>query len=215
MNESKRFRKPAAVLFLAAALAAAVCAELPALPASASEEQASASYTLPETALKAHSSYATESYFGVRNLAVADNAIAYASVDSQNRVVITAVGSGSTTVSYWYKTAANSGWIGQTLPVRVSGKSDSPESVSLSALGIVFPSASVALTRGKAYPVTGLKLNGEAVDASKLLWVSSDETVATVGRETGEITGISSGTAAVFAIDPVTRTCAGVTVTVS
>lgn len=215
MNRGKRFRKPAVLLLLAAALTAAVFAQLPAVPARASEEEAAASYTLPETTLKEHSSYTTESYFGVRNLAVADQSVAYASIDSKSRVVITAVGSGSTTVTYWYRATANGGWISQTVPIRVSGKSDTSASLNLSSAGIVFPVESVTMTKGRTYSMTNLKLNGDAADAAKLLWVSSDDSVVTVGQKTGVLTAAAAGTATLFAIDPFTRACAGITVTVS
>ena len=182
--------------------------------AAASEETAAASYTLPETTLKENSSYSAGPYFGVINLTVADNQIAYASVDSKNRVIVTAVGNGSTTVTFLSKAAANDSWVRQTLPVRVSGKADAAGGSGVASVGVAFPSTGVTVQKSGSYSMTGMKRNGESVEASALLWVSSDDSVLEAGRKTGVLKGISAGTATLFAIDPISRTCGGIVVTV-
>lgn len=212
MKRFETVRKSAAVLLLAGVLTA-VCAAAPAIPASASEE-AAANTTLPETTLKENSSDTTGPYFGVINLTVADNRIAYASVDSKNRVVVTAVGDGSTTVTYWCKMTADDSWVRQTLPVRVSGRADPAGGAGSASAGVAFPASSVTVSRSESYSMTGMKRGGESVAASALLWVSSDDSVLTVGKRTGVLKGISAGTATLFAIDPISRTCGSVVVTV-
>lgn len=215
MNRKKTIRKAGAALFLAAVLTVSLSAELVAVPAFASDEEAAAEYTMPGVTLQENSSYYTDPYFGVLNVSVDDNSVAYASADSKNRVIVTAVGTGSTKVRFWYRASANGDWIGTVLPLTVSGKADTAQSLSLSQAGVVFPGTSVSLSRGQSYSFSGLKLNGDPVEASALLWVSSNDSVASVGQKTGELSALKSGTATLFAIDPLTGSCSGIPVTVS
>lgn len=213
MNRTRIVKKPSAYLLAAVAVAAAF-AVWAAVPASASTETAVSSLTASKVAIPANSSYVTDSYFGVVNLTVGNNSVAYASLDSQNHVVITAVGQGSTSVSFLYRQSAGDSWYGMTIPVEVSGSASSAASLSRGTQGIEFPQASVAVAKGSSTAVTGMKINGFAVSSNDLLWVSSDETVATVGSKTGEIRGVAIGTATVYAIDPATKLCSSVTATV-
>ena len=215
MNRKKTIRKAGAALFLAAALTVSLSAELVAVPAFASDEEAAAEYTMPGVTLQENSSYYTEPYFGVLNVSVDDNTVAYASADSKNRVIVTAVGTGSTEVRFWYRASANGDWIGTVLPLTVSGKADAAQSLSLSQAGVVFPNTSVSLSRRQSYSFSGLKLNGDPVEASALLWVSSNDSVVSVGQKSGELSALNAGTATLFAIDPLTGSCSGISVTVS
>jgi uncharacterized protein YjdB len=209
-----RFAKRPSVFLLAAAAVAAAFTVWAAVPASASTETAVSSMTASKVTIPANSSYVTDSYFGVVNLTVGNNSVAYASLDSQNHVVITAVGQGSTSVSFLYRQSAGDSWYGMTIPITVSGSASSAASLSRGTQGIEFPQASVAVAKGNSTTVTGMKINGFAVSSNELLWVSSDELVADVGNKTGEIRGVSGGTATVYAIDPTTKICNSVTVTV-
>ncbi len=213
MNRTRIAKRPSAYLLAVIAVAAAF-AVWAAVPASASTETAVSSLTAAKVTIPANSSYVTDSYFGVVNLTVGNNAVAYASLDSQNHVVITAVGQGSTSVSYLYRQSAGDSWYGMTVPVEVSGSASSAASLSRGTQGIEFPQASVAVAKGNSTTVTGMKINGFSVNAGDFLWVSSDESVASVGSKTGEIQGVSSGTATVYAIDPATKICNSITVTV-
>lgn len=214
MNRKKPIRKAGAALFLAAALTVSLSAELLAVPAFASEEEAAVS-TLPGVTLQENSSYYTDSYFGVLNVSVDDNSVAYASADSKNRVIVTAVGTGSTKVRFQYRTSAAGDWIGTVLPLTVSGEADAARSLSLSQAGIAFPIESVSLSKGQSYSFSNLKLNGDPVEASALLWLSSDDSVVSVGQKTGELSALSAGTATLFAVDPKTGSCSGIPVAVS
>ena len=215
MNRKKPIRKAGAALFLAAALTVSLSAELLAVPAFASEEEAAAVSTLPGVTLQENSSYYTDSYFGVLNVSVDDNSVAYASADSKNRVIVTAVGTGSTKVRFQYRTSAAGDWIGTVLPLTVSGEADAARSLSLSQAGIAFPIESVSLSKGQSYSFSNLKLNGDPVEASALLWLSSDDSVVSVGQKTGELSALSAGTATLFAVDPKTGSCSGIPVAVS
>lgn len=209
-----RFAKRPSVFLLAAAAVATAFTVWAAVPASASTETAVSSMTASKVTIPANSSYVTDSYFGVVNLAVGNNSVAYASLDSQNHVVITAVGQGSTSVSFLYRQSAGDSWYGMTIPVEVSGSASSATSLSRGTQGIEFSQAAFSVSAGNTTTITGLKINGFAVNASDLLWVSSDELVATVGNKTGEIRGVTAGKATVYAIDPTTKICNSVTVTV-
>lgn len=202
------------LLPLAAALLISVGAAGPAA-AFASAESAESSVTLPAVSLAEHSSYVTDEYAGVLHLEVSDSSVVRASADGENRVVVTAVGTGSATVAYWCKQSAAAGWTAATLPVTVAGRSDSAASLRAADAGVVFSSGEVSLAQGGVFTAAGIRVNGVPADASSLLWVSSSDAVAEVEKSTGKITGKSAGTAAVYAIDPATRTCGFLSVTVS
>ena len=117
-------------------------------------------------------------------------------------------------VSNASRQSAGDSWYGMTIPITVSGSASSAASLSRGTQGIEFPQTSVAVAKGGSTTVTGMKINGFAVSSNDLLWVSSDELVADVVNKTGEIRGVSAGTATVYAIDPTTKICNSVTVTV-
>ncbi|HBC27727.1 MAG TPA: hypothetical protein DC013_09975 [Ruminococcaceae bacterium] len=194
----------------------AVVALLSSVPATALTETASASHTLPRATIPEHTSYVSDIYAGVVHLKADDEAVAVASVDGQNRVVVTAVGKGSTTVSYWYQNSAGAGWVSASLPVTVSGESQSGASVSAASIGITFTQGTaVHMTPGASSTVSGIKKSGSPIRADQLLWVSSSDSVVKVNSRTGEMTGVGKGTATVFAVDPTDQLCTGVTVTVA
>lgn len=182
---------------------------------SSSEESATASVALSAITMRENTSYVSDEYFGLLHVIVGDDSVVVASIDSENRLVISAIGDGSTTVSFWYKSDSSSGWTSATLPVSVSGLAEAATTVSQAQAGIAFPSASLSLVQGQSAAIGGLKLNGAAVSASSLLWISSDVNVVTVDQKTGMITAVSSGSTTVFAIDPATKSCNGITVKVS
>ncbi len=181
----------------------------------ASSEIAESSITLPTVSLAENSSYMTEDYTGVLHLDVSDSSVVRASTDGKGRVIITAVGTGSTTVSYWYRQSDGASWTAATLPVKVSGKSDQPYTIGKSDTGIVFPLKEISLTPDQTYTPDGMKVNGISKGAGTFLWVSSSDEVAEVEKKTGKITAVSSGSTTVYAIDPITKSCASILVTVS
>lgn len=178
-------------------------------------EQAGPSETLAGVTLPQNNSYVTESYFGVIHLESADASVACASLDSKNRVVVTAVGLGSTRVTFWYKRTASAEWTVASLPLTVSGKSDAASSVSQSAAGISFSKTTLNLKRGQQSAVDGITENGNAVEASGLLWVTPSDSVISVEAKTGKITAVGTGTAVLYALDPANQNVASVTVQVS
>ncbi|WP_277668782.1 hypothetical protein [Caproiciproducens galactitolivorans] len=186
-----------------------------AVPVSAGEEIAASNLILGSITLKENSSYVSEEYAGVINLNVKNTDIVCASIDSQNRVVITAVGSGSTTVSYWCRHSVSEGWVNTIVPVTVSGQSSSAATVNADEAGVVFAQQNVNVGRGASYTANDIKVNGISTGAANLLWVSSSDAVASVNKTTGEIQGVSAGTATVYAIDPNTKYCGYLNVTVS
>lgn len=181
----------------------------------AAEETSASSVTLNAVTLAEHSSYASSAYFGVINLAVADANVAAATTDSQGRVVITAIGSGSTRVLYWFRNDASGGWTRAVLPVTVSGTAAATAADAASDTGLVFPQSSVSLSVGTDYTVTGITRNGSPVEASGLLWVSSSSAVATAETNTGKITAVGPGTAVVYALDPSTGNVASINLSVN
>ncbi|MBE6830564.1 MAG: hypothetical protein E7519_10175, partial [Ruminococcaceae bacterium] len=160
-----------------------------AVPVSADEETAASNLTLGSVTLKENSSYVSDEYAGAINLSVKDTNIACASIDSQNRVIITAVGSGSTTVSYWCRHSVSEGWVNTTVPVTVSGQSSSAATVSANEAGVVFTQQDVSVGRGASYTASDIKVNGFATSAANLLWISSSDAIASVNKTTGEIEG--------------------------
>jgi hypothetical protein len=176
------------------------------------DESSTSSITLNAVTLTEHSSYVTDVYFGIINLSVDDKNVAAVTTDTQGHVVVTAIGTGTTKVRYWFRSGASDGWTRATLPITVSGTS-----VSASAAvetGLVFPQSSVSLANGSNYTVTGITLNGTAVDASSLLWVASSGAVITVEANTGKVTAVGTGTAVLYAIDPATKAAANINLSV-
>lgn len=186
------------------------------MTASATTTESAVSTTnLPSVTLAANTSYLSDTYFGVLHLSVGDDTVACASIDSKNRVVVTAVSPGETTVSFWYKTAAADNWVSVILPVTVSGTSSVAQTINTRSVGLVFPQQSVSMTAGSDYTMSGITLNGASVNATNLLWVSSSSSVARVDLNTGKIYAVAAGSVKIYAIDPTTNSCASVTVSIS
>lgn len=182
---------------------------------SATSEEAVSSVTLPTVALAQNSSYVSDAYFGVLHVKTGDGTVACASADSKNRLVVTAVGAGSTTVTFWYRSAQDSGWISTSLPVTVTEKASSQaSSVQAGGADITFSQSSAVIGAGETITPQGIKLSGFSTEASSLLWMSSSDMVAAVGKTTGRITGVSKGTTTIYAVDPTTKVCGSYTVTV-
>ena len=182
---------------------------------SATSEDAVAGAPFPTVTLAQNSSYVSNSYFGVLHVKTDDGTVACASTDSKNRLVVTAVGTGSTNVTFWYKNTQSDSWISTTMPVAVTDQTSSQaSSVQAGSAGITFSTPSAALNVGDTVTPQGIKLSGFSTEASSLLWMSSSDAVATVDKTTGRITGVSKGTATVYAVDPATKVCGTYTVTV-
>ncbi|WP_164919093.1 MULTISPECIES: pilus assembly protein N-terminal domain-containing protein [Acutalibacteraceae] len=178
-------------------------------------ESAVSTVNLPGVSLAANSSYLSDTYFGVLHLGVGDDTVACASIDSKNRVVVTAVSPGETTVSFWYKKGATDDWVSAVLPISVSGTSSVAHTITSSAVGLVFPQQTASMNAGSDYTISGIALNGVTVNAATLLWISSSDSIATVDRDTGKIHAVAAGTVRIYAIDPTTNSCASETVVVS
>lgn len=175
------------------------------------DENSAASVTLNEISLVQNTSYVSEAYFGVIYLRVDDDSVVRASTDTQGHVVVTAVAAGTTKIRYYYRTLAESDWTSATLPVTVTGTSAAP---AVSSTGLVFSQSSVKIAKFGEYTPDNITLNGSKADASSLVWVSSSTGVATVDASTGKITAVSGGTAVIYAIDPVTKAAADISVSV-
>lgn len=185
----------------------------PVTAGAAAEESSAGSVTLNAVTLTQYSSYSSDQYFGVINTSVDDTTVAAATTDTLGHVVITAVGSGTTKVHYWFRSDALSGWTRATLPVTVSGTAVSAQESSIQT-GIQFPQTSVTIPNGDNYTFSGITLNGIAINSESLLWVSSSNSVATVESSTGKITAVGLGTAVIYAIDPSSKSVATINLTV-
>ena len=207
--------KKAVFLPAAAAVAVLAAAMWPVSSVSASSD-AVAGAPLPAVTLAQNSSYVSNKYFGLLHVEAGDSAVACASADTQNRLVVTGVGTGSTTVTFWYKNTATDGWVSALMPVTVTRETSSQTaSVVAGSYGIIFPQASPRISVGATYLPADVKLNGYSVDDAGLLWVSSNDAVAAVNKTTGQVTGAGAGTAVVYAVDPATKLCGSYSVTVS
>lgn len=174
------------------------------------EESSTSSVVMTAASLAQHTSYLTDSYFGVIKLSVDDKNIAAATTDAQGHVVVTAISSGKTTVRYWYKSIASVDWTSAAMPVTVTG-TVAPESAA-SSTGLVFTQSSANITVGRDYTLSGITLNGTTVNPGSLLWVSSSASVATVDSSSGKITAAGPGTAVVYAIEPSTKSVASINI---
>ncbi len=181
--------------------------------AAAVDDSSTSSVTLNAVTLAEHTSFVSDTYFGVINLSVDDKSVVAATTDSQGRVIVSAIGAGTTKVRYWYRPDSLSSWTRVTLPITVSGTAAADTAVV--ETGLVFPQSSISIAMGSDYTVTGIKLNGTSVDASSLLWVASSGSVVTVEPNTGKITAVGIGTAVVYAIDPATKAAANINLSVT
>ena len=214
MNQNQS-RKAFVPLKSAAILIAFVLAVWTVVTASAATTDSAAStVNFSAVTLAANTSYVSDSYFGILNLSVDDDSVAYATVDSKNHVVVTALGEGETTVTFWYKNTATDDWVSAVVPITVSGVSETAQTVTAHQVGLVLPQQSVSMTVGSEDTISGITLNGTSVNAATLLWISSSDSIVTVDRDSGELHAIASGTAKVYAVEPVTNSCASVTVIV-
>mgnify|MGYP000997121381 CR=1 FL=1 len=204
-------------VLLPAAAAAVLAAMLwPSSSVSASTEQATAGAAMPAVTLAQNSSYVSDAYAGVLNVEAGDSAVACASADSQNRLVVTAVGTGSTTVTFWYKSTTADGWVSTSMPVKVTAAASSQaNAVQAGTYGFTFAPASATIGVGSTVTPQGIRVSGFSVSASSLLWVSSSDAIATVDKSTGLITGVGKGAAVVYAVDPATKLCGAYSVTVN
>lgn len=203
------------IAFLITCVSVLAIAVITSSPASATSEKPESTISLAGVTLSQNTSYVSDSYFGVINVSVQDESIARASVDSQCHVVVTAISEGTTKITYWYKKSSGDGWTSATMPVTVSVSSKTSSSMTTSNdVGIVFPKAEIGLNVGGSYAMTGVKVNGFAVESSSLLWFSDASGVISVDNKTGKITGTGAGTAVLYAIDPTTNDCNSITVKV-
>lgn len=204
---------------IAAFAAAAIIATLSTTAAFASyNDVAVETYSYTETAdqvnLAEHTSYMTETYINVTHLKSADKLVATATVDDQGRVIITAVGSGNTTVSFWYKYsyfAAGDDWTLVTIPVSVSGTA---ATTSANLDGLIFPKVNISLLPDQQDTIDGITLNGNHIDASELLWFTPENNVITVDSATGVIQAFGYGTASLYAVTKDGQYAGCITVTV-
>ena len=130
------------------------------------------------------------------NAAVATTKIA--NVSGGQQLTVTGVSAGTTTITLVYTSSSGNGTL--TLTVTVTGSSGSSTANSESS-GIYFKSLSVNIPTGKKYRISGIKLNGSAIAATNLLWISSDTTVMTVNATTGVFQGKKAGSARLIAVD--------------
>ena len=198
----------------AACVSLAVAAGAFSLTASATSETPESVMNLAGITLSQNTSYVSDSYFGVINVSVQDEDVVRASVDSQCRLVVTAISDGETSVSYWYRKTAADGWTSATMKVTVSGNSEKSSNISSSEAGIVFPKAEIGINVGESYTMDGVKVNGFSVKTSSLLWFSASDGVISVDSKTGKITAAGAGTAVLYAVDPSTNACSSITVKV-
>lgn len=214
--ELGNFLKRAVVIPAVAATAVLAAAMWPSASVSATTGDVIADAPQPAVTLSQNSSYVSNPYFGMLHVETTNNTVACASSDSQNRLVVTAVGTGSATVSFWYKTSAGSAWASTTMPVTVTAEASSQTaSVNAGSAGIVFAQPSALLAAGGSYTPQNIRLDGYSVQTSSLLWVSYNDSVATVDKSTGTVSAIGKGTVSIFAVDPSTKYCGSYTVTVS
>jgi len=195
------------IALIFAGFSTAVCAY-----AASTEESSTSSVTLNAVTLAEHTSYTSDEYFGVIHLSVDNKSVVAATTDTQGHVVMTAVGSGSTTVRYWFKSVDSSDWTSAVVPITVSGTAVSASATVSS--GLVFPQTSLIVAKGSEYTMAGITLNGASVEASQLLWVASTSEVITVEPNTGKVTAVGAGTAVLYAIDPATKAAASISLSV-
>lgn len=190
-----------------------------AVPASATTdstgERASASVSLAPVSLYENTSYVTDKYFGVIHLIVGDDSVVAASLDSENHVVITGIGPGSTTVRFWYQSTASGGCTSAALSVTVGNEAAAPSGSSSGTAGICFSQSNLSVPVNGDAQMSGITEDGKAAAASRLLWVSSNPAVVSVESTSGLIKGVAYGTATIYALDPATKNCNGFTVQVT
>lgn len=168
--------------------------------------------------LAEHTSYVTDMYENVIHVQVSDKNVVSASSDSDGRVVITAIGSGTATVSFWYKLsyyAADDSWTRVIIPVTVSGKSISSRAETLLDTGIQFESGALTLSPGEEGTIANIKVNGNDTDSAELYWITSNSLVIRIDSATGQYEALQTGTAVIYAVTADGRFSSCITVSVN
>ena len=136
----------------------------------------------------------TDAYYSVTRVKVGDRSVAAASADSAGRVIITALAAGQTTVTYYSMSDYTASWVYHTVNVTIDGGSSVP------SIGLRFSTKSFTATAGKTYRIGSGTLTGTSIAPDDLLWLSSDENILAVERDTGRFTARSPGTARLIAV---------------
>ena len=155
----------------------------------------------------------TAAFSSISTYQSADTNIATVKAES-NSLIITGVSAGSTTVSYTGVLPGTTNSTSGTFNVTVTGSSvsitettneNSDATVDDIEEGIKFLDKQKKLTfklaDKKRYRLSGVTLEGEAINVNKLLWVSTNDSIVTVGKTTGIMKPIKKGKAIVIAFD--------------
>ena len=132
-------------------------------------------------------------------------------------LIITGVNTGSTTISFYSKSAYSDSYTYNTLNVTVTGSSSIPTNESTATTGIYLGTNKTLLAKlSKSYKLGTVKLNGVSItsDRSKVLWVSSDTDVLTVKTD-GIFKAVGKGTANLIAVTKDGKYTAVIAITVS
>lgn len=121
------------------------------------------------------------------------------SVTGGQQLTVTGVSAGSTTITLVYSSGSSNGTL--TLTVNVTGSGSGGSAVNSETTGIYFKSSAINIPTAKKYRISGIKLNGSAIKAADLLWISTNTSVVAVGSATGIFQGKKSGSAKLIAVD--------------
>lgn len=164
-------------------------------------------------------------YYEVTNVVVSDSSIVSAeatgTAGSMN-LKAKALSAGETTISFGYRQTASSSIMNTRITVKVSGTAPTtvtPNSTSTTTTttstndssslsvsgdeGISFGKRTSVNTAkvGKSYRLSGIKLNGEAIGADELLWLTPDSDILSVNMTTGVFKCKTKGEATLIAVD--------------
>lgn len=157
-------------------------------------------------------------YSSVSNYASSNTAVASVSVNN-NVLTISAHSAGTATVTFTATVSGTGQVVTYTINVTVNGTTiinngDYIENVYNDGYGLEIGMAERLVAEGKTYRLKGITLNGKAVAANELLWLSTDDDIVTINKTTGIFKARKTGTTRLIAVDTLGRYHLTVAITV-
>lgn len=157
-------------------------------------------------------------YSSVTSYNSSNTAVATVSINN-NVLTISGKSAGTATVTFTATIAATGQLVTYTVNVTVSGTTiinngDCIETVYNDGDGLQIGMAERLVAEGKSCRLKGITLNGKAVAANELLWLSTDDAIVTINKTTGIFKARKTGTTRLIAVDTLGRYHLTVAITV-
>lgn len=154
-------------------------------------------------------------YSSVSNYSSSNTSVATVTLNN-NVITISGKSTGTAVVTFTATVAGTGQVVTYTVNVTVTGSyyNDGYIDNIYDGTGLDIGIAERIVAEGKSYRLKGITQNGTPVAANELLWLSTDDTIVTVGKATGIFKARKTGTARLIAVDKLGRYHLTVAITV-